>query len=71
MNTYYSHSKGRILTAEEVNENITPKVNGMVWRGLGDVIASATKAIGIQPCGGCGKRQESLNKAVPFTIASK
>lgn len=36
------------------------------WRGLGDVIASATKALGIKPCGGCKKRQNALNKAVPF-----
>jgi hypothetical protein len=35
-------------------------------RGLGDVIARATTAIGIKPCGGCKKRQEALNKAVPF-----
>lgn len=36
------------------------------WRGLGDVIASATKAVGIKPCGGCQKRREALNRAVPF-----
>ena len=35
-------------------------------RGLGDVVAAATKAIGIQPCGGCKKRQDWLNRAVPF-----
>jgi hypothetical protein len=35
-------------------------------RGLGDVIAAGTKAIGIQPCGGCKERQEALNKMVPF-----
>jgi hypothetical protein len=39
------------------------------WRGLGDVIASATKAIGIKPCGGCQKRREALNRAVPFRSA--
>lgn len=38
--------------------------------GLGDVVARATKAVGIQPCGKCRKRQESLNKATP-TWASK
>lgn len=36
------------------------------WTGLGDVIASATKAIGIKPCAGCRKRQAALNKLVPF-----
>jgi hypothetical protein len=35
-------------------------------RGLGDVIAAATAAVGIKPCGGCKKRQELLNDLVPF-----
>jgi len=35
-------------------------------RGLGDVIARATTAVGIRPCGGCKKRQEALNRLVPF-----
>lgn len=35
-------------------------------RGLGDVIARATSAIGIKPCGGCKQRQETLNKLIPF-----
>lgn len=34
--------------------------------GLGDVVAAATKAIGIKPCGGCQQRREALNKMVPF-----
>jgi hypothetical protein len=53
------------------NEKITvgPIVpaNGQPWRGLGDVIASATKAVGIKPCGGCKKRQAALNRLMPFT----
>lgn len=36
------------------------------WRGLGDVIASATSALGIKPCGGCGRRRDALNRLVPF-----
>lgn len=36
------------------------------WRGLGDVVAAATKAVGIKPCGGCQKRREALNRMVPF-----
>ena len=44
---------------------------GKPWRGLGDVIASATKAIGIKPCGGCSKRQAALNKLVPFNVDPK
>ena len=35
-------------------------------RGLGDFVASITSAVGIKPCGGCKKRQEALNKLVPF-----
>lgn len=34
--------------------------------GLGDVVAGATKSVGIKPCGGCKKRQEALNRAVQF-----
>jgi len=30
-------------------------------RGPGDVIATATKAVGIRPCGGCQKRRSMLN----------
>jgi pantoate kinase len=44
---------------------------GQPWTGLGDVIASATKALGVRPCGGCAKRQAALNKAVPFKIDPK
>jgi predicted nucleotidyltransferase len=35
-------------------------------RGLGDVIAKITTAIGIKPCRGCGERQEQLNQLVPL-----
>lgn len=32
-------------------------------RGLGDIIAAITKALGIKQCGGCKRRQEALNQA--------
>lgn len=35
-------------------------------KGLGDVIATITDAVGIEPCEGCKKRQDILNKLVPF-----
>jgi len=38
---------------------------------LGDLVAKATKAVGIQPCGGCKGRQSALNNAVrliPYRI---
>ena len=40
-------------------------VDGPV-RGLGDVVAKVTKAVGIKPCGPCQKRREALNRMVPF-----
>jgi len=33
--------------------------------GIGDVVATATTAVGIKPCGGCAKRKAALNKATP------
>jgi hypothetical protein len=55
---------GNIVTA---NSNRETTINGInVSRGLGDTIAKMTKAVGIKPCGGCKKRQEILNKAVPY-----
>ena len=35
-------------------------------RGLGDTIAAVTTALGIPTCGGCKKRQEALNRLVPY-----
>ena len=40
-------------------------------KGLGDVIAAATTAIGIKPCAGCDRRKDQLNDAVPFTKSSE
>lgn len=34
-------------------------------RGLGDAIAAVTKAVNIEPCGGCAKRREELNRIAP------
>ena len=35
--------------------------------GLGDVIARATRAVAIRPCGGCARRAASLNQWVRFS----
>ncbi len=35
--------------------------------GLGDVLKRATYAIGIKPCGGCGRRAAALNRMMVFT----
>lgn len=50
---------GRPIITEMLSE-----VDGI--NGLGDVVAAATKAIGIKPCGGCQRRREALNKMMPF-----
>jgi len=41
------------------------------WKGLGDVVASATKLLGVRPCAPCNRRRESLNRAIQFKIASR
>jgi len=35
--------------------------------GLGDVIKRASHSMGINPCGGCGKRAEALNRWMVFS----
>lgn len=35
-------------------------------KGLGDVVATVTDALGIEQCEGCKSRQEKLNKLIPF-----
>lgn len=35
-------------------------------RGLGDIVARATKSVGIKPCGKCKERQRKLNKLAPM-----
>lgn len=37
-------------------------------KGAGDIIAAITTAVGIEPCDGCNKRKEQLNKLFPFGI---
>lgn len=34
--------------------------------GLGDTIAKLTKKAGFKQCGGCKKRQATLNKLIPY-----
>jgi len=38
----------------------------MKMRGVGDLLAKVTGFFGIDPCNGCGKRQQWLNKVMPF-----
>lgn len=47
--------------------SFTPSTNRAApMRGLGDAVARVTSAVGVKPCGGCKKRQEALNRLVPF-----
>ena len=35
--------------------------------GLGEFVKRATTAVGVKPCGGCGRRAELLNRHVVLT----
>jgi hypothetical protein len=39
--------------------------------GLGDVIKRATAAVGVRPCGGCGRRAAALNQRVVFAPGAR
>ena len=51
--------RGPIVTAERCSS--CANYEGPA-RGLGDILASVTHAVGIAPCGGCQKRRERLNE---------
>jgi hypothetical protein len=40
-------------------------------KGLGDTIKRITEKIGIKQCGGCKKRQDALNRLVPYKKPDK
>ena len=44
-----------------------PVLSGGEERGLGDVVKRATAAVHINPCGGCERRAQVLNRLVVFT----
>jgi hypothetical protein len=35
--------------------------------GAGDALKRVSAAVGIRPCGGCGRRADALNRRVAFT----
>lgn len=39
---------------------------GAVLSGAGDVVAAMTDAVGLKKCAPCSRRQEAMNRAVPF-----
>lgn len=52
----------RLVEAKKPENSVREPV-----RGLGDVVAKATKAVGIRPCGRCERRREWLNKYFPVS----
>src|SRR5574343_459350 len=57
--------KMRALWESRSGEASTAKPRTVI-RGVGDVIAAATSAIGIKPCGGCKGRAATLNHFIPL-----
>lgn len=61
---------GRAQAGEPAGEGRKPyrvRLPGLVRDediGLGDAITSGTAALGIKPCGGCGRRAAALNRWV-------
>jgi hypothetical protein len=38
-------------------------------KGLGDTFARALSSLGVKPCGGCKRRQQTLNRMVPYNAS--
>lgn len=55
-------------TNQEVPKIIANFEKSQNSSGLGDVIAAATKAVGIKPCNKCKQRQKKLNQSTPSWI---
>lgn len=61
MNMTGAETNGRVAFQVRLPGFIVPDE-----RGLGDLVKSATSAIGLQPCGGCEKRRDALNRFLVF-----
>lgn len=57
--------KAKYRDGLDVSPPDPPDYDGPV-RGLGDVVAKATKLAGIKPCTPCKKRQAALNRMFPW-----
>jgi hypothetical protein len=53
-------------TREQMLQIVEQKAAPQPVRGLGDVVAKVTKAVGIKPCGPCERRRQMLNQRFPF-----
>lgn len=67
---------GRIVPARDAQDPLPPPQHQPMrgsnpagpeaLRGVGDVVARATNALGIRSCDACKQRQELLNSMFPF-----
>ncbi len=62
-------AEGRSVEVQHEGKRLRIHPSGEIL-GLGDVISKVTSAIGIKPCGGCGRRRELLNAKFPFKKGS-
>lgn len=49
-----------------VSESCVVKDPATPSRGLGDTIEKLTGKLGIKSCGGCKRRRDKLNQAIPY-----
>ena len=62
----WSHEGKRYEACFELlADGVAKRVDCEPLPGAGDLVASATKAVGVKPCGGCKRRQAALNAATP------
>lgn len=67
-----------MISCEHCNYKFQPTAVYPIWckcgaviddpkiiKGAGDLVARATSAVGVKPCGGCNKRKKKLNAVLP------
>ena len=57
------------LTEEEFTALKSMGPDGQKSRGLGDTVAKVTQFFGVQTCGGCNQRKDTLNQMFPYKVA--
>ena len=62
---------GQRIPDPDIPELADKKTQEGASRGFGDTVAKATSAMGIKPCDKCKKRQEALNRMVPYCNRDK
>lgn len=59
---FFKKAPDETISVQDRPETIMVVSRPPIIKGPGDLIARATSAIGIKPCGGCKKRQEDWNR---------